>query len=80
MKLSKFYRQSSELLESIDSASLDAELIICHVLGLSRTAFILNTDLELSDTEISAINKLLKITPFPLSSCLYYRKKRILES
>jgi release factor glutamine methyltransferase len=61
MTLGDLYRKiKTELAaEGIDTAALDARVLLCHALSVSHEDFILKQEVTLTDTDVAAINALI---------------------
>ncbi len=58
MTLRQFYRQCTESLRQVtDSPAVDARELICHQLGIDRSRLVLGMEDELSDSDLSALEK-----------------------
>ena len=64
MTLKNVYKNSIQKLKEagIKSSSIDARLLICHVLNISPEKFIIDNNKEISPAEIKKINNYGKIS------------------
>lgn len=62
MKLKTAYQDIKNKFQNagLDSYALDARLLMCHILGLSHEAFVMQSDNDLTDENLSQINVLVE--------------------
>ncbi len=60
LTVAQWLKQAGEQLQAYDSARLDADLLVCHVLACDRSALYAHPEKALSNNQLTALNALLQ--------------------